>query len=207
MRRPCMSVNATTTVSISWSATDFASFSLVSNQLVPRLRWCAKCSILLTVAPRPGDKALEELARPGQVGGELLRVALHRDDETVIGLDAFNGPVLAARRLLQPLCKPLDRLVVEAVDADLVLAGRPAQLGCWIDLDGVRQVAPPQRADLVTLQVLHQRAAHGDVDHLLPAADAEHRDGTLPGLAKHRQLCLVKLGVGFTDLVVAPLTI
>src|SRR5258708_29445601 len=63
--------------------------------------------------------------------------------------------------------------MMQAVDADLVLAGCPTQLRRWIDLDRVRQVAAPERAHLVTLEMLDQRAAHRHVDHLLAAADAQ----------------------------------
>src|SRR5450759_2280064 len=191
-----MSVKATTTVSISLPATFSARDSFVSTALA-----------LPAAAARPGDEALEEVARPGQVGGELLRVTLHGDDETVVGLDTLDCPVLAAGGLLQAVRQPLDRLVVEAVDADLVLARRLAKLRRRVDLDGVGQVAAAERANFVTLQVLNQRAAHRDIDHLLPAADAEHRNLPFAGLAEQRQLGRVELRVGISKLLVPPLSI
>src|SRR5690348_11661637 len=164
MRRPCMSVNATTTVSISPAATWCARCSLVSKGLAP----------CLFAPARPGDEALEKRPRPGQVRGQLLRVTLHRNDKPVVGLHAFDRPVLPLRRLVQARREAADRLVVEAVDADLVLAGGMAQLRAGIDdLDGVREVAAPEAADVVVLQVLDERAAQRDVDHLLAPADAE----------------------------------
>src|SRR5579864_8089593 len=102
MRRPCMSVNATTTVSISPPATDCARCSFVSNQSVqsisclrPKGRGLPVLRIVAAGFSSSGDKPLEEFARPGQVGGELLRVALHRDDQAIVRLDALDGAVLA----------------------------------------------------------------------------------------------------------------
>src|ERR1700674_3858682 len=69
------------------------------------------------------------------------------------------------------------------------------------------EVAPPERPDLMALQVLHERAAHGDVDHLLPATDAEHGDLPFARLTKQVQLGLVELGVGLAQILVAPLSI
>src|SRR5712692_4904485 len=181
MSRPCMSVKATMTVSISPFLTSAASCSLVS---IGSLRD-------LATAASPRDEALEELAGPGQVGGQLFGVALHRNDKAVVGLDAFNGAVVAVGGLLEPVGQLLDSLMVKAVDPDLVLAGRPPQLRRRIHLDRVRQVAAPQRAHLVTLQMLNQRASHGHVDDLLAAADAQHREPTLSRLVEKRQLGLV----------------
>src|SRR5712692_8787311 len=158
MSRPCMSVNATTTVSISPAETFLASWSLVSNS--------ARALSLLATAS-PGDKTLEELARPWQVGRQLLGMALHGDDQTVVGLDRFHGAVVASRRLLQARRQRSNRLVVKAVDPDLVLACRLSQLGRGVDLDAVGEVAAPEGPHIMVLQVLHERAAHGHVDHLL----------------------------------------
>src|SRR5712692_11021400 len=198
MSRPCMSVKATTTVSISPFLTEAVSSSFVSKP--------SPCG-LFVAASRPCDEALEQMARPGQVGGELLGMALHGNDKAVAGLDAFDGPVLAVGGLLQPFSQVLDRLVVQAVDPNLVLAGGSPQLRGRIDLDGVRQVAAPERPHLVTLQMLNQRTAHGNVDHLLASADAEHRQLALARLSEHQQLGLVELGVGLPDLLVPPLSI
>src|SRR5713226_10236615 len=169
MSRPCMSVKATITVSMSPFLTAAASSSLVSKP--------SPCGFLVAAAC-PRDEALEEMARPGQVGCELLRMTLHCNDKPVVRLDAFDRAVLAGGGLLEPISQVLDRLVVQAVDPDLVLTGCSPQLRRRIDLDRVREVTAPQRAHLVTLQMLNQRAAHGDVDHLLAAADAQHREVT-----------------------------
>src|SRR5216683_2258658 len=198
MSRPCMSVKATITVSMSPFLTEAVSSSLVSKPSP----WG-----FLVAAPSPRNKALEERPRPGQVGGELLRMTLHSNDKPVVRLDAFDCAVLAGCGLLEPVSQVLDRLVVQAVDPDLVLTGRPSQLRRRIYLDRVREVTSPERAHLVALQMLNQRASHGDVDHLLPTANPEYWDVTFPGLAKHGQLGLVELGVGLAEIFVPPLSI
>src|SRR5258708_12837058 len=109
-------------------------------------------------------------------------MALDRDDQPVVRFNTLHSSVLAAGGLLQAGAKPLDRLVMEAVDPDLVLAGRSAKLGCRVDVDGVSEVTATERADLVALQVLHQRSTHGDVDDLLPAADPQPPDPPFPAL-------------------------
>src|SRR5260370_13628728 len=151
MSRPCMSVKATMTVSMSPFLTAAVSSSLVSKP--------SPCGFLVAGAS-PRDKALEERPRARQVGGELLRMTLHSNDKPVVRLDAFDCAVLAGCGLLEPVSQVLDRLVVQAVDPDLVLAGRLPQLRRRIYLDRVREVAAPERAHLVTLQILNQRAAH-----------------------------------------------
>src|SRR5260370_9145546 len=198
MSRPCMSVKATITVSRSPFLTAAVSSSLVSKP--------SPCGFLVA-ATSPRNKALEKRPRPGQVGGEVLWRALDSNDKPVVRLDAFDCAVLAGCGLLEPVSQVLDRLVVQAVDPNLVLAGRPSQLRRRIYLDRVREVTAPERAHLVALQVLTQRAAHGDVDHLLAAADAEHRECALPRLAKKRQLGLIQLRVGLADLFVSPLSV
>src|SRR6266852_5224975 len=135
--RPCISVKATMTVSISPFLTSAASCSLVSK--------ASPCGLFIAAAG-PRDESLEQMARPGQVGGELFRVTLHRNDEAVVGLDAFDGAVVARGGLLQPFSQVLDSLVVQAVDPALVLAGRPPQLRRRIYLDRVREVAAPKGA-------------------------------------------------------------
>src|SRR5260370_26746439 len=157
--------------------------------------------------PRTRNKALEEGPRPGQVGGELLRMTLHSNDKPVVRLDAFDCAVLAGCGLLEPVSQVLDRLVVQAVDPDFVLTGCSPQLRRRIYLDRVREVTAPERAHLVALQVLNQRAAHGDVDHLLAAADAEHRQVTRARLPEQRKLGLVQLAVGLAEVLVPPLSI
>src|SRR2546430_1665033 len=188
-----MSVKATTTVSTSLFSTCLARCSLVSTEaLAP---WCVPTS-------GAGDEALEQLARPGQVGGELLGMALHRNDKAVIRLHALDRAVLALRRLVQAGGETADGLVVEAVDPDLVLAGGVAQLGRRVDLDGVGEVAPPMVTDVVILEVLDERSAERDVDHLLAAADAQHRQLLVAGLAEQPELGLVEVTVDGAYLLV-----
>src|ERR1051326_940903 len=199
MSRPCMSVKATTTVSTSPRSTWLASASWVSGAFL--VRGSVSMSRLLA-RPGAGDETLEQAARPWQVGGQLLGMALDGDDQAVVRLHAFDRPVLAGGRLVQPCRQLLDGLVVEAVDPDLVLAGGLPELRARFDLDGVREVVPAVLTHVVVLQVLDQRAAHGHVDHLLPAADAQDGQLALPGLLEHPQLGLVQVAVDRTDLVV-----
>src|SRR5260370_12137166 len=103
--------------------------------------------LLVTAATSPGDESLEQLPRPRQVGGELFGMALDRDDQPVVRFNTLHSSVLAAGGLLQAGAKPLDRLVMEAVDPDLVLAGRSAKLGCRVDVDGGSEATAPHRAD------------------------------------------------------------
>src|SRR4029077_4654754 len=112
MSLPCMSVKATMTVSISPFLTSAASCSWVSK---PSPRG------LFVAAAGSGDEALEEVARPGQVGGELFGVALDGDDQTIVRLHPLDRAVLAGGGLLEPVRQVLDGLMVQAVDADLVL--------------------------------------------------------------------------------------
>src|SRR5260370_29859165 len=103
MSRPCMSVNATTTVSTSPLLTAGASCSFVSIRS-PKFLGAAAAS--------PRDEALEELAGPGQSGGELLPMTLNRDDQAVAPLDPFHGPVLAVGGLLQAFGRDLDAVLI-----------------------------------------------------------------------------------------------
>src|SRR5579859_550001 len=203
IRRPCMSVKATTTVSTSPRSTSEASASCVSGAL--RVRGSVSMASIL--GPSAGDKPFEQLACPWQVGGELFRVALDGDDQAIIRLDALDRSVLAGRRLVQAGSQLLDRLVVEAVDPDLVLARGLAQLGCRLDLDRVGQVVAAVGPNVVVLEVLHERAAHGDVDDLLATADAQHGQLPLPSLLEHEQLGVVQFAVDGTDLLVLVLSV
>src|SRR5260370_29502439 len=94
MSLPCMSVKATMTVSISPFLTSAASCSWVSKP--------SPCGLFI-VAAGSRDEALEQMARPGQVGAQLLWVTLHSNDKAVVGLDAFHCPFLARAGFLQPL--------------------------------------------------------------------------------------------------------
>src|SRR6185312_10943345 len=119
--RPCMSVKATTTVSIAPVSISCASSSLVSGALA--VLGFGSVSTSLPPLSRPGDEALEKLRRPRQVDSELLRVALDGDDEPVVRFQPLDRPVLAAGALVEPRRDGLDRLVVEAVDLDRGTAG------------------------------------------------------------------------------------
>src|SRR5260370_36667670 len=135
MSRPCMSVKATITVSMSPFLTAAVSSSLVSKP--------SPCGFFVAAAGS-GDEALEEMARPGQVGGEVLRMTLHSNDKPVVRLHAFDCDVLAGCGLLEPVSQVLDRLMVQAVDPDLELTGCPPRLRRRTYLDRGREVSAPQ---------------------------------------------------------------
>src|SRR5438132_3740826 len=193
-----MSVKATTTVSNSPLFTPAASWSLVSNGSLTGLAVAAASS---------GHESLEESSRPRQVGGQLLGVALHSNDKAVVGLDSLDCAVVASGCLQEAWCKGLHRLVMEAVHADPVLARGASKLRRRIDLDGVREVAAADRAGVVVIEMLHERAAQRDIDHLLTSADPEHRQLTLARLSEQRQLGLVELRIGLPDLLVRSLPV
>src|SRR5712691_5194630 len=134
-------------------------------------------------------------------------MALHSDDQSVRRLHGFHRAVFPGRRLHQPRSELADRLVMQAVDADPVLAGRAPKLRPGIDLDRVREVASAERTDLMSVEVLLQRAAHGDVDDLLAAADAHHRKTLLARLPKETELGVVELAVDRADLWVGLLAV
>ena len=54
--------------------------------------------------------------------------------------------------------------------------GRVAELGRRVDRDRVGEMLAAEGANLVAFEVLDQGSAHRHVDHLLAAAEAEHRD-------------------------------
>src|SRR5487761_111149 len=86
MRRPCMSVKATTTVSISPFLTAAPSCSLVSNSSTPGVT---------VAAASASHKALEQPRRPRKLTRQLLRVALDGDDQAVFRLDALDSSVIS----------------------------------------------------------------------------------------------------------------
>src|SRR5450759_3511055 len=90
--------------------------------------------------------------------------------------------------------------MVEAVDLNGALAGGAAQLGGQVDLDGVGNVTPAVALYVVAFEVLKQAAAHGHVDDLLPATEAEDRDLSLARLAEQVQLRVVELPIDWADL-------
>jgi len=136
-----MSVKATTTVSTSPRSTCEASASRVNGALFVR-------GSVNTLLARSRDEAREQVSCPRQVARQLFGVALHGDDQAVIGLDALDGAVLAMSRLMQTVSELLHRLVMEAVDPNLVLA-------CGVHYDIGNEVAvaksmkansPPRRS-------------------------------------------------------------
>src|ERR1700730_11813178 len=198
MRRPCMSVKATTTVSISPFLVAAPSCSFVSNVSPDGGALAAAC---------PCHEALEQLRRPGEIRCELLRVALDGDGQAVVGCQAFDCAVLPRRGLAQPRRERSDRLVVKAVDPELGLADGATQLRVRVDFDGVRQMVATEGSDLVALEVLEQSPTHSHIDDLLSAADPEHRDLLLERLIDEPYLCLVQLGVDVPQFGVGLLTI
>src|SRR5207245_9423734 len=66
---------------------------------------------------------------------------------------------------------------------------------------------PSVAAHVVVVQVLDQRPAQRDVDHLLAAADPEHGDLLRPRLLEQSKLCLVELAVDRADLLVLLLSV
>ena len=77
---------------------------------------------------RPVDEAFEEPLRPGKIGGQLFGVALDRDNQSVGGFHSLDRALVIAGRLRQPRRELVDRLVVKAVDADLVFTRGAAKL-------------------------------------------------------------------------------
>src|ERR1700674_1001525 len=148
MRRPCMSVKATTTVSISPLSTECARCSFVSTSR----------SFRFAAALGACDEPREEVARPGQVCSQLLGVALHRNDEAVVRLNGLDRPVLSSRRLMKARRELANRLVVQAVDSDLVLARGLPQLRGRVHLDGVGEVVAAETPHVVVLEVLDRKS-------------------------------------------------
>ena len=93
----------------------------------------------------------------------------------------------------QPFAERLDRLMMPAVDVAGVarlagVAGEPREQRVLLDPDFVRQVDGGvrrnrelvlERSGQLAGDVLHQRAAAGDVEHLDAAADREQRQVAL----------------------------
>src|ERR1700681_2544241 len=103
IKRPCMSVKATTTVSIS-----------------PFLTAAPSCSFVSTSTPCAGacHEALEKPRGPGKISGQLFGVALDGDDQAVVRLEPFDRAVVTRCGLPQPRRHRSNRLVVKAVDLD-----------------------------------------------------------------------------------------
>ena len=112
----------------------------------------------------------------GSLRRRVLGMPLHADGPAIGQLDAFDD-VTRPRRDDEPGPEPVDRLVMDAVPAG---AGRPHRLGrlrLGDDVDVVVVVEVPRGvapADDVG-EVLVQRAPEGDVEHLVTAADRQHR--------------------------------
>jgi len=62
-------------------------------------------------------------------------------------------------------------------------------------------------AHIVVIQVLHERAAERNVDHLLAAADAQHRQVHVARLLEQSKLRLVQVAIDRPDLLVLLLSV
>ena len=108
---------------------------------------------------------------------------LHGDEPSpVLRLDRFDDAVGRRGGDDEPVRRALDRLVVPAVDVDLRPSGDPGKARSRLDRHRViapvlllRQAVRDLRRPFQR-QVLHERAAAGDVDHLESPADPEDRN-------------------------------
>src|SRR5450631_551951 len=193
MRRPCMSVKAVTTVSISPLSTATARSSrVITAAPSPRLLgWGRGGSRRL---PAPFHEPCEECPRPRLVGDQLLRMRLHRHDHPVRRLDCLDDAIGARGGGPQAWCQNVNCLVVDAVDHQ-DRWGNPPELRVRVDGDAMGKTPARMALPVVALDVLEQRAPQGDVDELLAPADAEHRDPGFDGAADESRLRLVQRGV------------
>ena len=104
------------------------------------------------------------------------RGATARRRPTIGELDAFDD-VACPRRDDESGAEAVDRLVVDAVPARACRAHRHRRLRAGDDVDVVVVVVVPGGGALAddVGEVLVQRAAEGDVEHLVTAADRQHR--------------------------------
>ncbi len=163
------------------------------------------------VLPRGADESVEErreLAR----APEVLRVPLHADAELGVGLlDRLDHAVGRRGRRDQAGPDATDGLMVAAVDAAACARRRPTAPSArssrepGVDVNGVgfgalrlddavRERRGDRRGD-----VLHERAAGGDVEHLRAAADGEERQVGRHRAAGEIDLELVASRLGILD--------
>src|SRR5258708_36242672 len=126
-----------------------------------------------------GDEAAEQVARPAGLR-QLLGVALHRDDPVVGALQAFDDPVGAPRRHPKAPTDLPGRLVMEAVDAEMLGSHCLRKPGVAIYVDVVSEKIATERPRLPVPQSSAFPASYLDkktptridCDDLVPPLDA-----------------------------------
>src|SRR5579863_8359238 len=99
-----------------------------------------------------GDEVLEQPACPGTLEVQLLRVALHADNEPPPRvLHRFDEAVVRACADDEITSEVAHGLVMHAVHVDSVVAGDRAQARCRRHLDVVRDLAARARGIVVVL--------------------------------------------------------
>ena len=171
----------------------------------------------LSLAPLSPARRHERSNSGAELAGapEVLRVPLHADAERARSArsmafdDAVGAPSADAT---SPSPSRADRLMVPAVDAAACTRRRRSRPSAACEpraghdrdvvrdgvlrfVDAVRQIGRHRRRD-----VLHQRAAGGDVQHLRAAADREERHVRRHRAAREIDLELVAPGLGIVDL-------
>ena len=134
----------------------------------------------------------------------LLGVPEHAEREALAGqLDRLDQVVLdRAAGDHQALAELVDPLVMVRLDPDPLAPRRPARRAMpgasahLVVAEGPRRCARWLVVADELRQVLVERAAAGDVEHLHPAADAEQRHVALERAPRQRELEAVALGPG-----------
>ena len=121
-------------------------------------------------------------------------MALHGDDHAVLGLHRFDDAVGAVAVGRSPGASASMAWWWRLLTISCRGATRPSS-ECRIDLDGMGQRVARLAVELVTFDVLEERAAQGDVDDLLAAADAQHGTPDAGGGVHQLDLGLVEGGV------------
>ena len=138
------------------------------------------------------DEGVEQALLVGVVLGGVLRVPLHAEDPAAGQLDGLDRAVLGPAGHDEAVAEPVDRLVVHRVADRGLLA------------DGDRGQRAGRQAHLVVdepvlVDVLHQRAAERDVEHLVAAADGEQREAELDRRPGHGQVERIVVGIDLAD--------
>ena len=112
---------------------------------------------------------------------------LHGENRQRFVRKGFDRTVIGAGERAKPLPQPSDRLVVRAVDHK-ARAVQHMQQPCFCT-DGMQAV---NAADLaVAFDMLAQRAAEEDVEHLKPPADAENQQAAGKEIPHERKLARI----------------